>query len=82
MKHPRPNAITVMPLMLIIVSGITWVDIKFRMARRIPTLSKLEMLSCATIWLVWQGPPVVSRVALMRLNVPCAFSSTVSIIVN
>jgi len=78
MQHPKPNAITVMPSMPMTVSGIIWDDMKSLKEKRIPTRLKRAMLSCVTIWLVWQGVLGASRVALMLLSVPFACLCIVS----
>ena len=82
MKRPKPNATTVMLSMPMIVSGITWGDMRFRREKRIPTRLKPVMLSCVTTWLVWRDDRVASRVVLMLLSVLFAFLFIVSIIDN
>ena len=82
MLLPSPNAITVMPFTPIIVSGITPVSMKSRMARRTPIRLKPVMPSCAITWLDWLVHPVVSRVVPVLSNVPYVCSSIVSTIAS
>ena len=61
-EAPRPNAITAMPLMLMIACGITGVCMKSPRAKPTPTRSKRITPSCAIIWLAWRAARVVFRV--------------------
>lgn len=76
--RPRPNSISVMPLMLMTACGITMVDMMFLKVK--PTLIRLKaiMPSCDTIWHVWQDRRDVSRAVHMPWNVLCVCSYSVT----
>ncbi|HEX9331957.1 MAG TPA: hypothetical protein VF896_08730 [Anaerolineales bacterium] len=53
MKLRKPNGITVMVLMPMLIFGITLADMKFRMGSPTPIRLKRIMRNFAIIWLVW-----------------------------
>lgn len=78
MGRPRPNSISVMPLMHMTACGMTMVDMKFLKEK--PTSTRLKEItpSCDTIWHVWQDRRGVSRAVHMPWNVLCVCSYSVT----